>query len=61
MTNAQLVALLLAIRGLALVPYPFADDGVDRDPRLVLALGEIAGRAMRALSDTGHDPTGRPL
>lgn len=58
MGNEKMVALLSAIRDLAMLPYPFPDnDGVDRDPRLILALGEIAGRAMRALSE--HKPDER--
>ena len=48
MNNAQMRALLTAIEVLALLPYPYPDDEIDRDADLILALGEIAGCPMRA-------------
>lgn len=50
MTDAELLKLLHAIYQLALVPYPFEDDGKQRDPGMVLALGEIAGIASRVIA-----------
>lgn len=50
MSDEQIIRILKVIRGLALLPYPFPDDGAN-DPSLALALGEIAGRATRAISD----------
>jgi hypothetical protein len=54
-TNDQLIALLEAIKTLAMLPYPFRDDS-PRDPALVLAIGEIGGRAMRALKEAHQPP-----
>lgn len=50
MTEAQIIALLEAIEQAALVPYPFADDAPRVDPKLVFALGEIAGTCSRVLA-----------
>lgn len=50
MDDARLVALLEAIKAMALVPYPFKPSETGCDPRLVLALGQIAGLASKAIA-----------
>ena len=50
MTDKQLLTLLSSIRTLAQVPYPFKAEDNNSD-FLVLALGDIAGRAMLALDE----------
>lgn len=50
MTDAQLVKLLEAIKGMALLPYPWPEEArVTDNAVLVMALGEIAGVAQKAL------------
>ena len=50
MTDKQLLTLLSSIRTLAQVPYPFADNAKN-ERFLIMALGEIAGCATRALDE----------
>jgi hypothetical protein len=50
MDDRELVALLEAIKSMALVPYPFP-EGARVDPVLLMALGEIAGIAMKAVTE----------
>lgn len=49
MTDYQLMELLQAIRRLAFIPYPFTGYAEAHDPDLVLALGQIAGIADKAI------------
>lgn len=46
--------ILLAIRFLALTPYPFA-EGTQTDPRYAIALGGIAGFVEEALTAVAED------
>jgi hypothetical protein len=55
MRDRELRKLLFAIRDLALVPYPFP-DGARVDDRLCIVLGQIAGLASKALSETEPTP-----
>lgn len=48
--DIQLKRLLEAIEKMALLPYPFPEDDIDRDPALILALGQIAGIANKTLN-----------
>lgn len=52
MTDHQIRHLLEAIKTIALAPYPWTPGSESNDDRLVMALGEIAGLAMKALDET---------
>jgi hypothetical protein len=49
-SDQDLILLLREVQQIALSPYPFHDGDV-ASPILCLALGEIAGRASRAIDD----------
>ena len=49
-TDADLVGLLRQIKEIALSPYPFP-EGARRDFGLTIALGQVAGVAMKAVAD----------
>lgn len=55
MSDEELVKLLKAIQAMVLVPYPFKTvEANDARLHLVMALGEIHGRAAKALADFGE-------
>ncbi len=54
MTEDQQTRLLRTIRDLAMLGYPYQGGGPRVDERLILALGQIAGIADQALSETAQ-------
>lgn len=59
MTEADLVKLLVQIKDLALSPYPLPPNSPRHDPRLLSALGQIAGMASGVIATVTGQP-GRP-
>jgi hypothetical protein len=57
MNQEKHLILLRAIQDLALLPYPYPKENPPVDSSLILALGQIAGIAMKAISDA----TGAPV
>lgn len=54
----QMRRLLVAIKDLALVPYPEDNESINREQAvMVMALGTIAGIAIKALKE-GEDERG---
>ncbi len=51
MTERDTVRLLEAIKGLALLGYPYHEDAPPIDSSLVLCLGQIAGLVSRTLAE----------
>jgi hypothetical protein len=55
MTDEQILTLLLCIRSLAQIPYPFPENSPNGSarahPALAFALGQIAGIATKAIAE----------
>lgn len=56
-TDADIVTLLRDITKMALLPYPFSKDSPVRDMGLVFCLGQIAGLAMKAVTEHESNET----
>jgi hypothetical protein len=51
MGDQEHLKLLRAIADLATIGYPYQEDDPAADPMLILALGMIAGKALKAIAD----------